>query len=861
MNKLLLSCSLLLVLWIMPAFCAAQTVEDAGIDGYENITEALQHPEKAKKVWITGNSSQLGLFTANAASFKNLQAFKIRDAASDKDWDKLFLALSRISSIREIELTFNEIGQVPASISAFKNLQTLTIWGSPGLDYAALFRNLAGLSKLSALELNSNSFSTVPAEIKELGHLERFSITDNEAVDYADLMEKLSALPLLKSLSLEVNAITQLPPNIIKLKSLTKLNISNNYISGFPEKMQELKNLDSLQADGNLFVNYVDEYNKLKGLNISYLSVDGGLSEEEKAALLKLFPRVKVDEQASAEAAATTDKQDLFESPVPALAVPKAVYLVDASLGGQLDYSSGSQISIPKDAFVDKNNKPVTGNVKVSYREFSDPLSIAFSGIPMNYSNKDSSYPMESAGMFQINASQNDQPVFLKKGKAIDVSMITGDTTDNYNLYRIDSATKEWVNEGKRGTIKVVKPKDYRQDSLNYYGSKVVELSPAWRRYNSIIHADDTVLFRERFYDSSYCRLTKFNLLANKNYLSYVKVSRYKREGSLNRKAEKGEIWFTVKNYLGVNNNPEIRAFNGMAWVYDGEASAKQFSARYLRRKRYSDVRIEQDGDSFIILLKEKSGVVRIPAHPVNKFKGASEKPEKTYERRYRNYTKALARREAQFNRGLARRQQSTYKYNQKVWQSLKPVMSDSEKVMTFDQWMRYYNSMLNNDTITKFQRSSGFVGGVLNQSYRKMSVTQFGYYNYDRPVMKIIALPVNAVDAAIRTGYKALTEPKEYASISATYFDMQDKRLAPKQVMIIDKRIRSVAYVGNGATMRIAVNSPKNLIAVMSDGSVGVFSENRFKEINLVDKGDYGFKLTVYGPNELEQLRRYLKY
>ncbi|MCW3070770.1 MAG: leucine-rich repeat protein [Bacteroidetes bacterium] len=861
MNKLFFSCPLVLVLLMLPFAGYSQVEEDAGIDGYENITEALQHPEKAKKVWITGNGSQLNLLTSNAAAFKNLQAFKIRDAASEKDWDKLFLALSKISSIKEIELTFNEISQVPASIAAFKNLQTLIIWGSPALDYTALFRNLAALDKLNTLELNSNSFGTVPAEIKELRHLERFSITDNEAVNYADLMEKLSVLPLLKALSLEVNAITQLPANIIKLKSLTRLNISNNYIASFPERMSELKNLDSLQADGNLFVNYVDEYNKLKGLNISYLSVDGGLTDEEKAELLKLFPKVKVDEQASAEAISNPGKQDLFTSPVPALAVPKAVYIVDAASGGQLDYTSGSQISIPKDAFVDKDNKAVKGNVRVSYREFSDPFDIAFSGIPMSYSNKDSTYPMESAGMFQINASQGDQPVFLKKGKAIDVSMITSDTTDNYNMYRIDTATKEWVNEGKRGTIKIVKPKDYQKDSLDYYGSKVVELSPAWRRYNDIIHADDTVLFKDRFYDTSYCHLTKTALLKNNDYFRYVRVYRYKKESSLNRKAEKGEIWFNIKNILRTGDNPEIRAFNGMAWVYEGDASPKEFSARYLRRKRYSDIRIEQNGDSFTILLKEKDGILSIPAHPVNKFKGSAEKPERTYARRYRNYTKALARREAQFNRDLARKRQSAYRYNQKVWQNLKPVMSDSEKVMTFDQWMRYYSQMLNNDTITKFQKSSGFVGGVLNQSYRKISVTQFGYYNCDRPLLKIIALPVNAVDAVVRSGYKAVTEPKEYAGISVTYFDMQDKRLAPKQVMIVDKRIKSVAYVGNGASMRIAVNSPKNLIAVMGDGSVGVFSENRFKEINLVDKGEYGIKLVVYGPNDLEQLRRYLKY
>jgi hypothetical protein len=861
MNKIVFSCSLIVFLLMIPSSGYSQA-EDTGIDGYENITEALQHPAKATKVRISGNSRQVALLTANAASFRNLEAFKIRDASSETDWNTLFQALSAISSIREIELTFNDIRQVPASFSAFRNLQTLIIWGSPNLDYPALFHNLASLEKLSTLELNSNGFSSIPAELKELKHLEKFSITDNEAVNYSDLMEKLAVLPALKDLSLEVNAITQLPANIIKLKNLAKLNISNNYISSFPDKMSELKNLDSLQAEGNLFVNYVDEYNKLKGLNIRYLSVDGGLTEEEKAELLKLFPKVKVDEQAGADAAEKSitsgDKLDLFRSPVPALAVPKAIYTVDAAFGGVLDYLSGSQISIPQDAFVDGNNKPVTGNVTLSYREFSNPVHIAFSGIPMTYSGKDSSYPMESAGMFQINATQDDQPVFLKKGKAIDVSMVTSDTTDNYNLYRIDTATKEWLNEGKKGTIHIVKPKDYRSDSLDYYGSKVVELSPAWRQYNRIIHEDDTVSFRDRFYDTAYCHLRKIRFEKDKDYQSLVRVYRYKKESSLHKRTVKGEVWFNIKSAMTMSENPEIRAFNGMTWVYEGDASAKEFSTRYLKRKRYSDIRIEQNGNSFIILLKREGGIVSIPAHPISKFKGATEK---TYARRYKNYTKALARREAQYNSSLVRQRLSTQKYNLKVWQKLKPVMSDSEKIMSFEQWIRYYNLMVNNDTITRFQRSSGFVGSTLYKSYRKISVTQFGYYNCDRPLLKIIALPVNAVDAVVRTGYKALTEPKEYATISAVYVDLQDKRLAPQQVMIIDKRIRSVAYVGNGASMRIAVNSPKNLIAVMSDGSVGVFSENRFREMELVDKSGYRFKLVVYGPDDLDQLKRYLKY
>jgi hypothetical protein len=864
MNKLFLSCSLIVFLFLIPSL-HAQDQEESSIDGYEAITEALKHPSEVKKIWISGESWQIRLLTDNAASFSQLRSFKIKDAASEKNWEPLFSALAKIKSIAEIELTFNEIHHVPASIASFKNLKTLIIWGSPDLNYAELFRSLGSLGNLSALELNGNSLASVPAEIKELSQLTSFSISDNENVDYPDLMEKLSGLPKLKDLSLEVNAITQLPANIIKLKNLSKLNISNNYISSFPDKISELGKLDSLQAEGNLFVNYVDEYNKLKGINISYISVDGGLTEEEKAELFKLFPKAKVDEKASAESPSENNsakgKEDLFESPVPALSVPKSNYSMNAVTGGQITYSSGSQISVPPEAFVDKNNNPVKGMVTLSYREFSDPMAIAFSGIPMNYSKGDTLFPMESAGMFQINASQGDDPVYLKKGKAIDVSMITSDTADNYNIYRIDSATKEWVDEGKRGTIKVVKPKDYRNDSLNYYGSKAVELSPAWRRYNQIIHEDDTVLFNARFYDSSYCYLYKTTFLQNKKYMRHLRVYKYKKESSLNRTMPKNEIWFNIKNITLKNSNPEMRAFNGMTWVYEGTESPKEFSNNYLRRKIYSDVRIQKNGDSYTILLKEKNGIITLNAHPINKFKASPEKSFKVNDRRYRNYTKALARREAQFNRGLLLKQRSVYNSNMKVWQSLQSVMSDSEKVMTYDQWIRYYYSMLSTDTVTRFQKSSGFVSNALNQNYRKIPVTQFGYYNCDRPVMKIIALPVNAVDAAVRFGYKALTEPKEYATIKAVYFDPNDKVVLPKQVMIIDKRIKSVAYVGEGATMKIAVNSPKNLIAVMADGRVGVFSESRFKEISLADKESYGFKLTFYGPDELEQMRRYLKY
>jgi hypothetical protein len=844
MNKLFFSYSLIYTLFSFSSSLNAQNENGNGIDGYTTIIDALKDPANTEKVWISCNSKEMKLFIDNAASFKKLNAFKIKDAASETGWDQLFNALSKCASLKEIELTFNEIKTIPASVAGLKNLEKLIIWGSTSLDYASLFKELSKLQKLKTLELNSNELSNIPSEIKTLKNLESFTITDNEGVNYPDLIEKLSVLPALNDLSLEVNSITELPSNIIKLKNLKKLNISNNYISGFPDKMQELNNLDSLQADGNLFVNYVDEFNKLKGINISYLSIDGTLTEEEKAELLKLFPKAKVDEKVNAEPPVKPIQaavKDLFEPLVPALNVPKSNYSVDAGAGAEINYGSGTQIRIPADAFVDKDNKSVTGNINVTYREFSNPLDIAFSGIPMEYKNA----TLESAGMFQLEASKDGQPLFLKKGNNIEISLVTSDTAGKYNFYSMDTAKKEWVDEGKIGSIKIAKAKE----------SQVKIYSKAWEDYRRIILENDTMLFNSRFYDSSYCHTEKYRYFFNTNrsYNRYVRMTKYKQKGNFLKKPKKEEIWFNLSNYTYSNSkNPELRAFANMVWVYEGSETPKEFSRNHLRRKRYSDLRIERSGDSFILHLKEQNAIHDIPAHPISRYKGSMEKAQKNYDRRYRNYKKALDRRERTFNRNLLQNKQ---RLNKNVWKNLRPRMAELEKRMTYEEWINYYEVLngLYPDSMSRANQSLNFLSTGSSRYYRNFSVQRLGYHNFDNPLL----LPVALTSLAIAK----IAEPKLYANITAAYTDKEGKSIKPTYVMVIDKRVNSVSRLGAGTSMSLAILSNKNLMAVMPDGSVGLFSEDDFKNIKLRNNESYIFDLKIYKTNELEQLRKYLTY
>jgi hypothetical protein len=869
----------LFILWILPKTYKAQEAENT-IDGYESISEALKHPNQVVKVGITGNEQEIKLLTNNCSSLKELRAFKIKDATTENDWDKLFSTLSKQSTIKEIELTFNEIQNIPSSISKFKNLEKLIIWGSPELNYSTLFKNLGELNNLKTLELHSNGLKTVPDELKLLKNIENFTITDNEAINYTDLIEKLSALQALKSLSLEINGITQLPANIAKLKNLTTLNIRNNYISSLPDEMAQLTNLDSIELDGNLIVNYVDEFNKLRGIDINYIALEKGLSKEEKDAILNLFPKASIDEKAepitperlTETTMETTINQNLsFKPLVPELSLPTKKFIINADTESKINLPSGTEIKIPAGILVDSKNKSVTGAVTISYREFSNPYDIAFSGIPMDYKKDSIYYPLESAGMFEINAFQDNKPVRIQKGKNIEISLASSDSADTYNFYRMDTVKKEWADLGKKGTIKIAKQQTEITDSDSRIKDVTAfQYSPAWLNFrNATALKNNEPLFNDRFYDPAYCHLSKYNTSKNRYYYRHVKLSRFKRENDFFKKPEKEEVWFNLSNYMNIyasNSNPELRAFSSMSWAYEGPEKPKEFTAKYIRKKKYSDIRIEKDGDSFKIILKEKNGIVSFKAHPITRYKGTNEKT-KNINKRYNNYNKALLRRETAFNKNVMLNQ----KYSSKnIWNSLKPVMSEKEKLMTYEEWMQYYTSMnkLSPDTVaSNVEQSLGMLTTPLNEYKRSLSVPDFGLYNWDQPIKKIISVPllvgtlINAVTPLIKAGYKSITEPKEYAKIKASYTDKQANQLIPEQVIMLDKRINSTAYLGKGTSMIVAVKSNKNLFAVMKDGSVGLFSEEEFKNVNLTDNSAVTFPLTVYAKKDLGQLKSYLKY
>ena len=100
---------------------------------------------------------------------------------------------------------------------------------------------------------------------------------------------------------------------------------------------------------------------------------------------------------------------------------------------------NGSEICIPKGAFVNQKGERIHSDVEIKYREFHKAAEIIASGIPMDYDSAGVKHHFESAGMFEIRAYQkNGQEVFLANDKSIQVNMAADSNEEGYNHYYLE---------------------------------------------------------------------------------------------------------------------------------------------------------------------------------------------------------------------------------------------------------------------------------------------------------------------------------------------------------------------------------------------------------------------------------------
>ena len=127
---------------------------------------------------------------------------------------------------------------------------------------------------------------------------------------------------------------------------------------------------------------------------------------------------------------------------------PEVLTLTNVEKAKSFTLETGTVINIPANAFEYPDGQPVEGTVDLQFTEMHNAAEIIVSGIPMTYIDENGeAQQMQSAGMFEIRGTQNDQPVRIAKDKTIEIGLVS-DVEGDYDFWSLDEEAGNWINEG-----------------------------------------------------------------------------------------------------------------------------------------------------------------------------------------------------------------------------------------------------------------------------------------------------------------------------------------------------------------------------------------------------------------------------
>lgn len=149
------------------------------------------------------------------------------------------------------------------------------------------------------------------------------------------------------------------------------------------------------------------------------------------------------------------EQQPFVNPPLKEIPSKLVAQKVNVQKGGSYELPTGSRLVVPTEAFMNDRGELISGEVNMYYREMDDYVDFFMAGIPMTYDSAGSKFNLESSGMVEIYAEQNGERVKLAPGKAIQVELISeiylpeGGELPDYNVYQLDTASRNWVFEGE----------------------------------------------------------------------------------------------------------------------------------------------------------------------------------------------------------------------------------------------------------------------------------------------------------------------------------------------------------------------------------------------------------------------------
>jgi leucine-rich repeat protein SHOC2 len=260
-----LSSTKVMTIWAMRNVVQAWLDKHPGVtpDGWDS--RELLEPSKDDGTRIFDDDGDVGVLRTWRAMCPELQALW-PEAARPEEWEGVTIEngrvvnlmledysltgavpaeIGRLSALRVLILSVNELTSLPAEIGQLTSLEWLSLYGN---ELTSVPAEIGQLTSLRQLDLNDNELTSVPAEIGQLTSLRELDLSGNELTS---VPAEIGQLTSLEELRLNHNQLTSVPTEIWQLTSLTVLYLNGNQLTSVPAEIGQLTSLRELDLSGN----------------------------------------------------------------------------------------------------------------------------------------------------------------------------------------------------------------------------------------------------------------------------------------------------------------------------------------------------------------------------------------------------------------------------------------------------------------------------------------------------------------------------------------------------------------------------------------------------------------------------------
>ena len=545
-----------------------------------------------------------------------------------------------------------------------------------------------------------------------------------------------------------------------------------NKNKNFEELVKQFKSqsLKKAQADETWWKNKKIKYSAvIAGITvvctITYLSISNS----------KQTVKQDIDDKISTQkVTAKPSPKRCVNPPSKTLKLTYTTYKISTNKDAKLTHKSGTKITIPKNSLVNKSGRELVGEVTIEYKEMQDLGDVVLSGIPMDYDSSGIKFQFESAGMFDIRAYQNGEPVFVKPGKELEIQLVSNNSVDKFNQYYLDTLQHNWTYL-KRDNLPSANLGDFKTNQTLAITQSKIKIEQLNQEITKVIPGKIDSVQRT-------CKKVIKALPTPTSPKKPVKSS--------NRPN------FIIE--ASADDFPELAGYESMRFEVAPENTTY---TKEMHDITWTDVKIlpgPDKGKNYILQLSYRSRVEKLLVYPV--LSGADyEKAQKNYQLQFEKYEVLREQRLAKETQLMNEMQVKQAEYLQQ--QQIKQAEYTKEKARLASIQRAKQQNELN-----------ALSGGMSNKTFteRLFRINQFGIYNSDCP------------------------HPQQNSNHIKPIFVFEGKEgfFVPDQVNLIDYDTKIVTMSGLQDGFDLGFSNDKNYsICLFRNDKVFICSKDNFKK------------------------------